>query len=178
MGGREVWAVVHLALIQMLMVVLSTLQTFAGLMCHPFVASAFPPPTTFQLFHLDPVVLALKVHRLSQWWEVILCVEVTERNWTYVLENIPYEVGWINFEYFFLIQYVFIYFMKRMTVSSSIFQVRDFSPLKGYECVGMSGCECVRSIEVAYAAAVVLLSYVSFVLIFTQLWLKVAFKMF
>jgi len=131
MGGREVWAVVHLALIQMLMVVLSTLQTFAGLMCHPFVASAFPPPTTFQLFHLDPVVLALKVHRLSQWWEVILCVEVTERNWTYVLENIPYEVGWINFEYFFLIQYVFIYFMKRMTVSSSIFQVRDFSPLKG-----------------------------------------------
>jgi len=44
--------------------------------------------------------------------------------------------------------------------------------------VGMSGCECVRSIEVAYAAAVVLLSYVSFVLIFTQLWLKVAFKMF
>lgn len=66
MGGREVLAVVHLALIQMLMVVLSTLQTFAGLMCHPFVASAFPPPTTFQLFHLDPVVLALKVHRLSQ----------------------------------------------------------------------------------------------------------------
>lgn len=44
--------------------------------------------------------------------------------------------------------------------------------------MGMSGCECVRSIEVAYAAAVVLLSYVSFVLIFTQLWLKVAFKMF
>jgi len=47
-GGGERWAG-HLALIQMLMAVLSTLQTFAGFMCHPFVASAFPPgpPPTF-----------------------------------------------------------------------------------------------------------------------------------